>query len=110
MFNQLKVPCTKSRSQTHGPPIDDYCSGSQKIRELYVSSDMTAMIAVVGPNRRLMIHVSISLEKLGGEFKTILTNSSNTELAPAMASPVILAMFPFLASRRNIPAFAVKGL
>ena len=41
---------------------------------------------------------------------TVITNNSNTELAPAMASSAILAMFPFLASRRGIPAFAVKGL
>ena len=110
MFTQLKVSHTKSRSPTEGPPIKDYCSGSQKIRELYISSNMTAMVAVGGPNRRLTMHVSVSLKKLGGDVSTVLLNSSNTELAPAMESPSILAMFPFLASPREFPLFAVKGL
>ena len=110
MSTQLKVPYTKSCSLTDGPPIDDYYSGSQKIIELYVSSDMTAMVTVVGPDRCLTMHVSVLLEKLGGDVSTVLMNSSNTELAPAIASPVILAMCPFLASCRNIPSFTVKGL
>ena len=110
MSTQLKVPYTKNRSPTDGPPIEDYCSGLQKIRELYVSSDMTAMVAVVGPDHQLTMHVSVSFEKLGGNINTVLTNSSSTALTLAMASPVILAMFPFLTSCRNIPSFVVKGL
>ena len=46
----------------------------------------------------------------GGDVSTVLVNSSNTELAPAMASPSILAMFTFLTSCRDVPLFAVKGL
>jgi hypothetical protein len=69
MSTQLKVPYTKSRSPTDGPPIDDYCSGSQKIRELYVSSDMTSMIAVIGPDRRLTMHLSVSLETWEGKSR-----------------------------------------
>ena len=110
MSTKLNVPYTKSRLPTNGPLIEDYCSGTQKIRELYVSSDITAMVAVVGPNRRLAMHVSVSLEKTGGDVATVLMNSSNTELAPARASPSILAMFPFLASRRDIPSFSIKRL
>ena len=110
MSTQLKVSYTKNRSPTDGPPIEDYCSGSQKIRELYISSNMTAMAAVVGPDRFLTMHVSVSLEKSGEDVSTVLVNSSNTELTLAMASPSILEMFPFLASLRDVPSFAVKGL
>jgi hypothetical protein len=108
MSTQPKVPYTKRHSLTEGPLLNDYCSGSQKIRELHTSLDMTAMVAVVGPNRCLTIHVSILLENLGGTVTTILMNNSNTELAAAMASPVILAIFPLLASHHNIPLFSVK--
>ena len=110
MFTQLKVSYTKSRLQTDGPPIEEYCSGSQKIRELYISSNMTAMVAIVGPNRCLTMHVSVSLKQLGGDISTVLVSSSNIELALAMASPSILLMFPFLASCRDVPSFAVKRL
>ena len=89
MSKQLKVFYTQSHPQTEGPPIDVYCTGSQKIEELYVSSDMMAMVAMVGPDRCLTIYVSVLLEKMRGDVTTILMNSSNTELAPAMASPVI---------------------
>ena len=36
-------------------------------------------------------------------------NNSNTELAPARAEVNLLAKSPFIASRCDIPAFAVKG-
>ena len=71
---------------------------------------MTAIVAVVGLDLWLIMHVSMSFKTLGGNINTVLMNSSNTELAPAMALPVILAMFPSLASRHDIPAFTVKGL
>ena len=110
MSTQLKVPYTNSLSPTEELPIDNYCSESQKIRELYISSAMTAMVAVVGSNRHLTMHVSVLFKKLGGDVTTILMNSNNTRPAPAMTSSVILAIFLFLASCCDIPLFAVKGL
>ena len=68
------------------------------------------MVAVVRPNCHLTMHVSIFLKKLKGDVTTILMNRSNTKLAPAMASPVILAIFLFFASCRTIPLLAVKEL
>ena len=68
------------------------------------------MAAVVGPDRFLTMHVSVSLEKTGGDVSTVLVNSSNTELAPAMVSQSILAMFPVIASRHDVPSFTVKWL
>ena len=36
-------------------------------------------------------------------------NSSNTELAPERVGVNLLPNFPFIESRRDVPAFAVKG-
>ena len=72
-------------------------------------SDMTGAVAVVSSDRRLTMHVSPSFKRTDGEVSSVFLNSSNTELAPVRAGVNLLANFPFIASRCNMPAFAVNG-
>jgi hypothetical protein len=55
------------------------------------------------------MHVSPSFKRTDGEISSVFLNSSNTELAPARAGVNLLANFPFVASRRDVPSFAVRG-
>ena len=55
------------------------------------------------------MHVSPSFKRTDGEVSSVFLNSSNTELAPARAGVNLLATFPFVARRCDIPAFTVKG-
>ena len=71
--------------------------------------DMTGAVAVVGPDRRLTMHVSPSFKRTNGEVSAVFLNSSNTELAPARVGVNLLAMFPFIANCRDVPSFAIKG-
>jgi hypothetical protein len=109
MSTQLKVIYTLSRSATDGPPFDQFCSTTPELRELYIMSDMTGAVAVVSSDRRLTMHVSPSFKRTDGEVSSVFLNSSNTELAPARAGVNLLANFPFIASRRDMPTFAIKG-
>ena len=72
-------------------------------------SDMTGAVVVDSPDRRLAMHVSLSFKRTDGEVSSVFLNSSNIELAPARVRVNLLTNFPFIASRRNMPAFAVKG-
>ena len=55
------------------------------------------------------MHVSPSFKRTDEEVSSVFLNSSNTELAPARAGVNLLANFPFIASRCDMPTFAVKG-
>ena len=55
------------------------------------------------------MHVSSSFKRAGGEVSSVILNISNTELAPARAGFNLLTNFPFVPSRCNVAAFAVKG-
>ena len=54
------------------------------------------------------MHVSPSFKKMNGEVSSVFLNCSNTDLAPAIAGVNLLTTFPFIVSRRNVPAFVVK--
>ena len=72
-------------------------------------SDMTGAVTVVSSDRRLTMHVTPSFKRTDREVSSVFLNSSNTDLAPVRDRINLLANFPFIASRRNMPAFAVKG-
>jgi hypothetical protein len=57
----------------------------------------------------LTIDVSPSFKRTDGDVSSVFLNSSNIELAPERAGVNLLINFPFIASCRDVPAFAVKG-
>ena len=72
-------------------------------------SDMTSSVEVVSSDRRLTTQVSPSFKRADGEVSSVFLNNNNIALAPARPGVNLLANSPFIASRRNIPSFAVKG-
>jgi hypothetical protein len=98
-----------SLSELNGPPFDEFFSTTQALRELYIMSDMAGAVAVIDPNRRMAMYISPSFKKADGGVSAVFLNSNNTELTPALVTVSLLSVFPFIASRHDVPSFAVKG-
>ena len=99
---------TERRLATDGPPPLLYCECTKETQEMYELSHMTGIVAIVKPKCMVTMEVAPIYKKVGLVLWCILLNSSNNELAPAMAMSGMLNHFPTLDTWQDVPDFAIK--
>ena len=107
---EFQTPYTKCRSATDGPPPLLYCKGAKETQEICVLSHMTGAIAIVELTYMLTMKVAPIYKRVGTDIRYILLNSSNNDVAPAMAMSGMFDYFSTLETWRDVPDLAIKGI
>ena len=71
MLTQLKVIYTLSRSETEGPPFNEFCSIAPALHEFYIMPDKMNAVVVIDPDRRITIHIFPSFGKPDRELSAV---------------------------------------